>query len=720
MTVNLHDLAWPASKLGEAIEAVARKSELSSQHVEAPLPPSSLFQTGGKAVGRWVEATAGLLGLEAEPVETTYPEVESFVRGAGPAIVPLPGKGEDGYLALLGGKGQNVFILAPDLSTHSARAKVVRDWMTRNLEAPIEPSVEGLLRKAGVARRRFARARAAILRERLSQARINCGWLLRLRPGASFREQLSFARLPRHLGRLVGLYALQYILGLLAWWILGKAALGDQLDRGWLVAWALLLLTAVPFRVLATWSQGLFAIGAGSLLKQRLLYGALRLEPEEVRREGAGQMMGRVIESSAVESLALSGGFLGLVATIELLMAAIVLALGAAGVLHVIALTGWVAVAVFISWWYLRARRRWTDTRLAMTNDLIERMVGHRTRLAQEARETWHEGEDQMAERYLDKSGAMDRAATVHAGVARGWLFVGIAGLIPVFVQGSAPPVQIAISIGGILLASRALMKLVQSISSLASAAIAWQQVAPLFQAATREEDEAPAAMAVDFDMGGPVRGQTVPEQTVPEQTVLEAHDVVFRYRERCDAVLRGCNLKIQAGDRLLLRGSSGGGKSTLTSLMTGLRTPDSGLLLLGGLDHRTVGSAAWRARVVAAPQFHENHVLTGTFAFNLLMGREWPPSAKDAEEAEAVCRELGLGNLLARMPAGLLQMVGETGWQLSHGERSRLYIARALLQNTDLVILDESFAALDPENLHQCLKCVLNRVPTLLVVAHP
>jgi ATP-binding cassette subfamily B protein len=89
-------------------------------------------------------------------------------------------------------------------------------------------------------------------------------------------------------------------------------------------------------------------------------------------------------------------------------------------------------------------------------------------------------------------------------------------------------------------------------------------------------------------------------------------------------------------------------------------------------------------------------------------------------QEAEAVCRELGLGNLLDRMPAGLLQMVGETGWQLSHGERSRLYIARALLQGADLVILDESMAALDPETLRQSLRCVLDRAPTLLVIAHP
>ncbi len=101
-------------------------------------------------------------------------------------------------------------------------------------------------------------------------------------------------------------------------------------------------------------------------------------------------------------------------------------------------------------------------------------------------------------------------------------------------------------------------------------------------------------------------------------------------------------------------------------------------------------------------------------------MGRHGPPRPGDMEGAEAICRELGLGELLERMPAGLLQMVGESGWQLSHGERSRLYIARALLQNTDLVILDESFAALDPETLSQAMQCVLRRAATLLVIAHP
>ena len=83
------------------------------------------------------------------------------------------------------------------------------------------------------------------------------------------------------------------------------------------------------------------------------------------------------------------------------------------------------------------------------------------------------------------------------------------------------------------------------------------------------------------------------------------------------------------------------------------------------------------------------------------------------------VTRRRACGDLLQRMPAGLMQLVGETGWQLSHGERSRLYIARTLLQRAELIVLDESFAALDPENLRLALDCVLKRGRTVLAIAH-
>jgi ABC-type multidrug transport system fused ATPase/permease subunit len=374
----------------------------------------------------------------------------------------------------------------------------------------------------------------------------------------------------------------------------------------------------------------------------------------------------------------------------------------------VLLLASWVVLSLLISGWFYRQRGRWTETRLSMTHDLIERMVGHRTRLAQEPGERWHEGEDQAVEQYLEQSSVMDRVAVVQAGVARGWLVLGLLGLAPAFVSGSGSPATLAVSLGGILLAFMALEKLGTSLSSLLSAAIAWRQIDSLFDAAARPDDGASPAWHTG-------------ERPLEEgDTLIQAHGLTFRYGNRGPPVLNGLTLHIRAGDRLLLKGSSSGGKSTLASLLMGLRTPESGLLLLDGLDRQTLGSEGWRRRVVAAPQFHENHVLTGTLAFNLLMGRQWPPREEDLRQAEAVCRDLGLGDLLERMPAGMLQMVGETGWQLSHGERSRLCMARALLQGADLVVLDESFAALDPQTLEQCLRCVMQRTSTLLVIAHP
>ena len=235
---------------------------------------------------------------------------------------------------------------------------------------------------------------------------------------------------------------------------------------------------------------------------------------------------------------------------------------------------------------------------------------------------------------------------------------------------------------------------------------MAWQRTSVLFRAATRQE--LPGSLDRPLDIA-----------PANSTLVVEAHDLVYRYSARTEPVLHGASVEISRDDRLVLEGASGGGKSTLVSLLTGVREPDSGLILIDGFDRATLGAAEWRRRLAAAPQFHENHVLAETFAFNLFLGRPTVLTPADFEEAQAICDELGLGDLLQRMPAGMLQMVGETGWQLSHGERSRLYIARALLQDAELVVLDESFAALDPENLKRAVECVVKRARSLLVIAH-
>ncbi|HSO26886.1 MAG TPA: ABC transporter ATP-binding protein, partial [Anaerolineales bacterium] len=571
----------------------------------------------------------------------------------------------------------------------------------------------------------------AILQEQLGSARVELGWLLRLPPGVSLARQFRHNGAFRPAVLLLLTYFLLQILSIAAWFVIGRGVFQGHFDLGWLVAWGLLLLATIPLQMLTSDAQGELSMAAGAIFRQRLLHGTLQLEPEEIRHQGMGQFLGRVMESEAVEMLALSGGFLAALSFIELGLAAVILANGAGQMFSVALLGIWVLLTIFLLWQYVKANLEWANAYRDMTNDLVERMVGHRTRLAQEDRRHWHDDEDQMLDRYLKLSQDVDeKAIWLSSLVTRGWMLVGLGSLTLPFVQGGASVPALAISLGGVLFAMQALAKLSGGVQSLAALLTAWQQVGPLFSASSRprelqamavspaDADEIGAALAQN---GAPGAGEA--KAALPKNgggPLVQARDLVFRYRPQGRPVLENCNLQIFAGDRILLEGPSGGGKSTLASLLTGLRKPEAGSLLLQGYDRQILGAEAWRERVVMAPQFQENHVFTETFAFNLLMGRRWPPRPEDLQEAEEICRELGLGDLLERMPSGFQQMLGESGWRLSHGERSRLYIARTLLQKADLIILDESFGALDPENLNRALRCVLNRAPTLLVIAHP
>jgi len=115
----------------------------------------------------------------------------------------------------------------------------------------------------------------------------------------------------------------------------------------------------------------------------------------------------------------------------------------------------------------------------------------------------------------------------------------------------------------------------------------------------------------------------------------------------------------------------------------------------------------------------HDDCLVSGSLAFKLLMGRRWPAEPSDLIEAEKVCRELGLGDLLDRLPGGLHQVVGESGWRRSQGERTRVFLARALLQQPELLVLDESFSALDSDNVERAMRCVTNRARAVLAIAH-
>jgi len=715
---NLQQYAWPLGAVGEALALLAEREKLGQ-------PPSS---GGGltherppwdeATLGPWLETLAAQAGFDAEPTHATYGELPRLIGGAAPAILLLPADEPmtPPHFLLLWQRATNrwngpvVALLGPERRVHWVQPALIQDALCRELIAPHLATIQSLLANSPTSPNRRAQVERAVLAEVLGSRPIRGCWLLHLSPGAPIWPQARRLQFPATVRRLLAGFLGQLALSLCAWWLMGGSALEGHFTWGWLTAWALLLLTTLPFQWFTSLAQSRLAIDLGTLLKQRLLYGALQLPPEAVRQEGAGHFLGRVLAADAFEQLAVGGGFVALLAILQVCLAIVVLAAGAGGTWHAGLLGGWLVVVLMLGYRYFVTSHTWNAAHQALTNELVEQMVGHRTRLVQEQRAHWHAREDEALRRYFDRLRQADEAGgRFKAIVVRGWSGLGLGWLCVILVQSQPSASAIAISVGGILLAQQAFSTIILGSQSIVTAWLAWQEVKLLFQSAQRQPAGANPRRPASHAVG-----------VTPGTLLLQLQDVEFRYRAGGRAILHGAKLTIREGDRLLLEGPSGGGKSTLAALLTGLRSPTHGTLLLGGLDQATLGLAQWRRRIVTAPQFHENHVLTGTLAFNLLMGRRWPPLPEDLAAAAQICDEVGLGDLLERMPAGLQQMVGESGWQLSHGERSRLYIARALLQQADLIILDESFGALDPVTLESTLRAVVARARTLLVIAHP
>ena len=702
------DLAWPVARLAEAIEQLARESGLVT-HASALRQPSSFNRAAaGEAVDGRVEQLSRSLDFEVESSDVTYGGLAKMLEHTAPALVKVPDDDDDQFIALLGSSGKTVKLLTPDGGSRHVPTSDVVGWLRRHLDAPLVEQWDRLLDDADVPLSNRTAARQALLDARLREEPATRCWMLRPTPSAPFWQHMRYAQLPRRLVIFLIAYAGATLASAGSWWLIGGAALEGRFDPGTLLAWSFLLLSVVPVGLFAMWSQGVFMLGVSGVLKLQLLAGALKLDPDETRHEGIGQHLARVIESESLEGLVLTGGFYAFTGLFDLLLATVVLA-SSGRVLQPVLLLLVIAGLCVGALRYFRTRERWTEARLRLTHDLVERMNGHRTRLVQEAPGR-HEAEDEALERFVDHSRRMDRMAVVLAAVPRSWMLVGFAGLASEFVTGESTTATLSVALGAMLLGHGALSKLTTSFAILADAVISWRQVRPLLHALRRPDALGHVEVAAE-----PIARPRAARSGV----LISAQDLSYQFSDRADAVLQGCSFRIATGDRVHLTGTSGSGKSTLVSLLTGVRVQSSGLLLLDGLDRATLGSRLWRRRVAGAPQFHENYIFNETLAFNLLMGRRWPATEDDLRWAEIVCRRLGLGPLIDRMPGRLFQLVGEAGWQLSHGERSRVYMARALLQGADLVVLDESFAELDPDNLQKCLPEAAELSKSMLVVAH-
>jgi ATP-binding cassette, subfamily C, bacterial CydC len=197
-----------------------------------------------------------------------------------------------------------------------------------------------------------------------------------------------------------------------------------------------------------------------------------------------------------------------------------------------------------------------------------------------------------------------------------------------------------------------------------------------------------------------------------PVDVALEG--VTARYRPGEPPVLRRFDMTLEPGKRVALVGPSGAGKTTVSSLLLRFLDPEEGRLTIAGRDLREYRPEDVRRTFALAGQ--EAHLFNSTIRANLLLAQ---PEASDAE-LERALRRARIGEWVSSLPDGLDTLVGEEGMQLSGGQRQRLILARALLADAPVLILDEPTAHLDPSTAEALMADVLAAADrTVLLITH-
>ena len=198
---------------------------------------------------------------------------------------------------------------------------------------------------------------------------------------------------------------------------------------------------------------------------------------------------------------------------------------------------------------------------------------------------------------------------------------------------------------------------------------------------------------------------------------LLEVKNICKTYGSGETAVkaLRNVSFSVPKGEYVAIVGESGSGKSTLCSLLMRFYIPQEGKIML---DDRELGEIPLSdLRHICGIVFQDISLWSGTVLENIRLGN---PTASE-EETERVIRIAGLQSVLEKLPDGLQTQVGEGGTQLSGGERQRVSIAKTLLSNPEILMMDESMSALDPVNTMQITENILKEYPqkTIVFTAH-
>ncbi|MBV2131406.1 type I secretion system permease/ATPase [Pseudomonas sp. MAP12] len=195
----------------------------------------------------------------------------------------------------------------------------------------------------------------------------------------------------------------------------------------------------------------------------------------------------------------------------------------------------------------------------------------------------------------------------------------------------------------------------------------------------------------------------------------LELRQVAFSYAEQSSPALQGINLRIAPGEKIAIIGRSGSGKSTLARLLMGFYSPSEGQILFDGIDQRQIDVADLRHQIGYVA--HDLPLLAGTLRSNMTLGARYISDERLLEVAELT----GVSELARQHPQGFERPVGERGQLLSGGQRQAVLLARALLLNPPLLLLDEPTSSMDNSS-EEALRTRLHdwsRSKTLLLITH-
>lgn len=206
-----------------------------------------------------------------------------------------------------------------------------------------------------------------------------------------------------------------------------------------------------------------------------------------------------------------------------------------------------------------------------------------------------------------------------------------------------------------------------------------------------------------------PADGQT------PKDTSIELDKVVFSYAGADKNAVDGISLKIASGEHVAFVGPSGGGKTTLASLIARFWDVNSGAVKIGGVNVKDINSETLMNEVSYV--FQDSRLLKMSILENIRMGR---PDATDVEVMEAL-KNAQCMDIIEKFPDGVNTVIGSKGVYVSGGEAQRLSIARAFLKNAPILILDEATAFADPDNERQVQKAfeALSKDKTVIMIAH-